>query len=228
MKDRTKEQLIEEIELLRREVAELKIELNELAVAEEALKESEQKYRFLVENLDEIVLVLSRKGKILFANKKAVDTSGYPKEQLVGQSILKFLTKDSVAKAFYALVQEFLGRPQPMLQVKIKTRSGEIRDLEIAQGSTPVYEKGKQIGILINDSDITERKRAEEALRKSEEKYRKQFDEVMDAIFVADAETGILIDCNRAACELVGWEKAELVGKPQRDLHPPEKNRRRI
>jgi len=71
--------------------------------------------------------------------------------------------------------------------------------------------------------DITERRKIEEALRESEEKYRTQFEEAMDAIFVADAETGIIIDCNRAASELVGREKSELIGKYQWILHPPEK-----
>jgi PAS domain S-box-containing protein len=65
--------------------------------------------------------------------------------------------------------------------------------------------------------------RAEKALHESEEKYRKQFEEAMDAIFLGDAETGILIDCNRAATELVGRKKSELIGKHQRILHPPEK-----
>ena len=71
--------------------------------------------------------------------------------------------------------------------------------------------------------EIAERKRIEDALRESEERYRKQFDEALDAIFLADAETGIIIDCNRAACDLVGREKSELVGKHQRILHPPQK-----
>jgi PAS domain S-box-containing protein len=65
-------------------------------------------------------------------------------------------------------------------------------------------------------------KRAEKALQESEEKYRKQFEEAMDAIFLADAETGITVDCNRAATKLVGRKKSELVGKHQRILHPPE------
>jgi PAS domain S-box-containing protein len=65
--------------------------------------------------------------------------------------------------------------------------------------------------------------RMEEALRASEEKYRKQFEEAMDAIFIADAETGVIVDCNRAASELVGREKSELVGIHQRILHPPKK-----
>ncbi|MGA1979388.1 MAG: PAS domain S-box protein [Sedimentisphaerales bacterium] len=67
-----------------------------------------------------------------------------------------------------------------------------------------------------------ERKKAAEQLRQTEEKYRMQFEGALDAIFVADAETGILIDCNPAATRLVGREKSELIGQHQRILHPPE------
>jgi diguanylate cyclase (GGDEF)-like protein/PAS domain S-box-containing protein len=63
-------------------------------------------------------------------------------------------------------------------------------------------------------------KRLKNDLQESEEKYRELFEEAMDAIFIADGKTGILIDCNRAASELVGREKSELVGKHQKILHP--------
>jgi PAS domain S-box-containing protein len=70
--------------------------------------------------------------------------------------------------------------------------------------------------------EVKDRKQAEEALKESEEKYRTQFEEALDGMFVADVETGILIDCNQAGAELVGRTKSELVGKHQRILHPPE------
>ncbi len=70
--------------------------------------------------------------------------------------------------------------------------------------------------------DITERKKAEEALRVSEEKHRKLFEESMDAIFVADAATGIIVDCNPATSKLVGWKKSELVGQHQSVLFSKE------
>jgi len=65
-------------------------------------------------------------------------------------------------------------------------------------------------------------KRAEKALQESEEKYRKQFEEAMDAIFLVDAETGIILDCNLAATKLVGRTKSEIIGAHQRILHPIE------
>ncbi len=73
------------------------------------------------------------------------------------------------------------------------------------------------------NEEIRERAKAEELLRESEERYRKLFEWALDAVFVADAETGILIDCNPAATRLLGMEKSEIVGKHQRSLHLPEK-----
>jgi PAS domain S-box-containing protein len=68
--------------------------------------------------------------------------------------------------------------------------------------------------------EINVRKRVEEQLRRAEENYRTQFEGALDAIFVADAETGILVDCNPAATRLVGRKKTELIGQHQRILHP--------
>ncbi len=111
------------------------------------------------------------------------------------------------------------------------------------------YLKGIVDELAMIVENITKRKQAEEALRRahdelevrvqertaelakahetlveSEEKYRTQFEEALDAIFIADAKTGTLIDCNRAATRLVGRKKSELVGKHQRILHPPEES----
>ncbi|MCX5799585.1 MAG: PAS domain S-box protein, partial [Proteobacteria bacterium] len=67
-----------------------------------------------------------------------------------------------------------------------------------------------------------EHKRAEEALRESEEKYRTLFNEIQDGICLANAETGIIIDCNQALAALVCRERAELIGQSQTILHPPQ------
>ena len=71
------------------------------------------------------------------------------------------------------------------------------------------------------NKEISERKEVERKLRESEEKYRIQFEGALDAIFLANCETGILVDCNKAALDLVGREKAEIIGRHQKILHPP-------
>jgi PAS domain S-box-containing protein len=105
-------------------------------------------------------------------------------------------------------------------QVKIDSKD-EIGELAVAFNNMTQELQRNTTSIANLNREITERKKAEEALREAEEKYRTQFEEAMDAIFVADAETGILIDCNPAAAKLVDREKSELIGQHQRILHPP-------
>ena len=105
------------------------------------------------------------------------------------------------------------------------------RNIELGQLSKQLKQKTAQLVSALTQreaaeqnlrKEIEERKQVEAALRESEERYRTQFEKALDAMFVGDAETGILIDCNQAALQLVGREKSELVGKHQRILHPPE------
>ena len=101
------------------------------------LGEDKEEDRFLIDNSKEIILILSKTGKILFANRKTLSDFGYSEKEIIGKSIIRFLSKDSVKKALYSLAQEFLGHPQPEMEVQMKTKSGEIRYLEIARGSAP-------------------------------------------------------------------------------------------
>ena len=77
------------------------------------------------------------------------------------------------------------------------------------------------MGIIEYVKNVTDRQAAQEALQKSEERHRKLFEEARDGIVLADAETGIIVDCNDAAAELVGRDKSELIGQYQSILHPP-------
>ncbi|GBE05840.1 sporulation kinase E [bacterium BMS3Abin10] len=89
----------------------------------------------------------------------------------------------------------------------------------------PIFDKNGDVVQMIEYSiDITERKQMEEKLKESEEKYRTQFNEALDGMVIADASTGVILDCNPAAAKLVGRERAELIGQHQKILHPPEEN----
>lgn len=71
-------------------------------------------------------------------------------------------------------------------------------------------------------TEIEQRKLVERELRESEERYRMQFDNALDSIVLADADTGIILDCNSAACNMLGKQLSEIVGHHQHELHPPE------
>ncbi|MCP4118091.1 MAG: PAS domain S-box protein [Desulfobacteraceae bacterium] len=80
------------------------------------------------------------------------------------------------------------------------------------------------MALLLSIINILGRRKVEAQLRNSEARRRKIFDEALDGLCLAEAETGIIIDCNRALAELVGRDKAELIGQHQKILHPDESN----
>ncbi len=118
----------------------------------------------------------------------------------------------SLIDAFNEMLEQIQHRDAELVEAKEKL---EVRVKERTADLTTANEQLTQ--------EIAVRKKIEEQLRKAEEKYRMQFEGALDAIFVSDVETGILIDCNPAATRLVGRGKSELIGQQQRILHPPER-----
>lgn len=191
---------------------------------ENALRQERDRAQRYLNIVDTMIVALDAEGKITLVNRKACEVLGYEEHELAGRdwvaTCLPARIRDEVRTVLEQLMASEIG-PVEHFENPVLTRSGEER-LISWHNTLLTDEAGHITGTLSSGEDITERKRTEQALRESEERFRKQFEEALNAIFVADAETGILLDCNRAACELVGWEKAELVGKHQRMLHPPE------
>ncbi|OGF26835.1 hypothetical protein A2303_01815 [Candidatus Falkowbacteria bacterium RIFOXYB2_FULL_47_14] len=139
-------------------------DVSEYKEKETALRESEARYEFILSKMKEIVLILSKTGNIIFANRSALTMSGYDEKESIGESITKFLSKDSVKAALAALAQEFLGRHHSEFEVKIESKSGETKILQIYEGSDLIRKNGKIVGILITGRDITREKKVEENL----------------------------------------------------------------
>jgi PAS domain S-box-containing protein len=218
---KTDHNLREELRELRRRIFELEAVEAQSKRTEEALRESERKYKFLVDHSNEIILILSKKGKILFTNKTALGSFGYSEEEIVGKFIANFLTKDSLGKSLYALAQEFLGHPQPEMEVKAKTKSGELRYLKVAMGSAPIYDKGKFIGVIVCASDVTAVRKKDQELREREMRFRELWEHAPVAYHTTDTK-GIITDANQTEADLLGYTKEELAGKSVFDLILPE------
>lgn len=174
--------------------------------------------------VDAITLIDDR-DRICYWNSAAERIFGYTKEEASDKEYWKLL----VSKRFHKHVMEELENlkrtgQNPSIKKNIEfvaiRKDGTEFPVELSVSALQL--KGKW-HVASTIKDVSDRTQAEQALYKSEEKYRKLFEEAMDAVFVADGETGELIDCNRAATELVGREKSELIGKHQRILHPMKK-----
>ena len=205
------------------EKVEVLISSNESKRIEDALRESEEMYRSIVELAPDGIVTVNLKGVVTSCNSATTRISGFSKDEIVGKHISKlgFLRPKDIPKYLKIFSSILRGKVPEPFEIAWQSKDGTPHLAEVLVSL--IKRKGKTIGIQAMVRDITESKLTQKILRESEEKYRKLFEEAMDAIIVADVKTGILIDCNRAASELVGRQKSELTGKHQRILHP-EKN----
>jgi len=195
-----------------RTVEQLAIE-DKLAEAERALRESEGKYRTLLEtSATPVYWVEVPGGEITFINKKAEDLFGRGKKDLLGHKLFEFVPEDEVAlhqEKMKEAAREMKIKEQPIPQVIIRP-GGELRYTEVYP--TMFESEGKIIAQVICP-DITERKRAEEELRASEEKLRLMFESIREGITVTDLQ-GSMTDVNESVLRMHGFrDKEEIIGR---------------
>jgi PAS domain S-box-containing protein len=194
---------------------------------EKLLKEAENRLRLITDNMQDMLILTDMNLVCTYASASHKWILGYEPREIVGKKVYDFIHPDDLTKAMEAATQAFKNNSEGKLEVRVKRADGSYI-LSEGIGKILTDEKGQITGTVLTSREITERKRIEQALKESEEKYRKLFDGAMDAIFVADAETGIIVDCNHAATELIGRAKSEIIGAHQRFLHLPQERARKF
>ena len=180
--------------------------------------ESAAKYLFKLSR--DVILSLDRSGNILCINRRGIQLSGYSETELRGANISERLLlpedRTAIDQILYDLVQ---GKTREY-EIRWRTKDGAIVHFDGV--SVPrLSENGEFLSTLCTLRDITERKCAEEKLRKSEEKYRDLIEISPDAIYVVDAN-GVCVLGNRAGADLAGIPREELVGTPVTETYLPE------
>jgi PAS domain S-box-containing protein/putative nucleotidyltransferase with HDIG domain len=175
---------------------------------EKALPENGELFRSIISDLPISVLIVGD-GKAIYVNRAFQDLIGISEDKIGGHSILDFLTDESKSVASKNIARRLAGEKVSDYQVEIET-AHEGRRTVIVRG-IPIPFEGSQ-AILVALLDITCRKRAEEALRASEERWKMLFDFAPDAYYLSDLK-GNFIDGNLAAERLLGYNKNELIGQ---------------
>ncbi|MFH1484114.1 MAG: PAS domain S-box protein, partial [Chloroflexota bacterium] len=188
-------------------------DITERKKAEEALQESESKYRTLIENIPERIFLKDRNSVYLSCNNSYAQDLKIKSEEIVGKTDYEFYPKE-LAEKYRADDRRIVGLGETERIEEKYVQDGQERIVETLK--TPVRdEKGNVTGILGIFHDITKRKRAEEELQESERKYRHLFDNLNDAAFLADAETGLILETNQQATAMLGRSREEIVGMHQ-------------
>jgi len=180
--------------------------------------ESAAKYLFKLSR--DVILSLDRSGNILCINRRGIQLSGYLETELRGANIAERLLLPEDRKAINQILDDLAHGNAREYEIRWKTKNGEI--IHFDGVSVPrLSENGEFLSTLCTLRDVTERKCAEEKLRKSEEKYRDLIEISPDAIYVVDAN-GVCVLGNRASSELAGIPEDELVGTPVTNTYLPE------
>jgi diguanylate cyclase (GGDEF)-like protein/PAS domain S-box-containing protein len=182
-------------------------DVTERKQAEEALRESEERFCKLADSTWEGIII-HRGGIILDVNESILKMFGWQAEELIGKSVLEFLAPESIGPALQKL-KETIDTPQLYLEAMGLRKNKTVFPIEVL--GRPIRYKNLDARVIAI-RDITERKRAEERLRESEEKYRTLVETTRDLIYTADRK-GFLTYMNPTLERTLGYTHDEWNGK---------------
>ena len=184
---------------------------------ENELRTSEERYRTILEEINEGCSEFDLSGTWTFTNEAAAKILGYAPAELIGKNYKDVTDEDSGRKMFQAFSGLYqTGKPFKGVEAEFITKQGILRVNEIS-GALLRDEKGQPVGFRALGRDITERKWAENALLQSEARYFSIIESIGDAYFETDL-TGMTTFVNDKACEDLGYTREEVLRMSNRDL----------
>jgi PAS domain S-box-containing protein len=194
-------------------------DITEQKTFDEALRRSEERYRMLVDNSLSSIFV-NQGGILRFVNKRMVERSEYPEEELVNSPFEKLVHPDDRELVSRIVQSRLSGRNvSGHYEFRGVTRTGKVRWLE--SFGTKIDYQGAD-ALLVHLNDITDRKKAEEALRESEQRYRSLIEEAKDIIYTIDLETKTISGANSFAEEIFGYKRENIIGSHYLTMVAPE------
>ncbi|MEM3823919.1 MAG: PAS domain S-box protein, partial [Candidatus Bathyarchaeia archaeon] len=188
---------------------------------EEALRESERRYRKLIETAPVVIYTLSLDGTITSLNPKFEEVTGWSCHEWLGKSFVPLIHPDDLPLAMETFQKALQGEAASSYELRIRSKSGEYLVGEFT--SVPLIENGKIIGEFGVVQDITKRKLVENALREGEELFRSVVENSHDTIVIIDDDFRIVY-VNDQAVNLSGYPKKEIIGQDFRK-YLPEKDK---
>jgi PAS domain S-box-containing protein len=186
-----------------------------------ALRQSEANYRNLIQTANSIILRTDRQGRIRYMNDYGLSFFGYEEDQILGRTLLETIVpetetsgrnlKQFVHNLFHNLEASL---PQAYLQTENENLCRDGRRVWIAWSNQAIFnEQGELVEILSVGNDTTQRRQAEEALQRSEAKFRAIFANSQVGIYRTRIGDGLILDANQCFAELLGFDSPqEIIG----------------
>ena len=228
---KTNAELLEENSFLNQRIQELEQPESERKRASEALRESEERYRMILENIEDGYFEVDIAGNLTFFNDSVCRMVGYPRAEMMGMNNRQYTDKENSQILYQAFSKVFsTGEPSKGVDHEIIRKDGTKLYVESSISlirNTSGQPTGFR-GIMRND---TERKQAEDAKRNAEARYRTLFEQSPNGILLIDPETGKTIEANETAYKQMGYtceEFAALRISDYETLEKPEETAKHI
>ena len=194
---------------------QLRLEIEERKRAEEALRESEEKFRTVSEQSPNMIFI-NKRGKIAYANKVCEEIMGYKIEEYYAPDFdfLCLIAPESIDRIHSAFKRHMDGKEVEPYEYTLVNKEGKRIEALI---TTKLMDYEGERAILGIVTDISERKQVEEALQESKERYRAIFEQAADSILLVHGETGAIVEFNERAHESLGYTRKEF-----QDLRIPD------
>jgi PAS domain S-box-containing protein len=214
-----------EVQSLERELLLLTNRIGAVQALQAPLQKSEARYRRIVDEANEIIYRISPAGHFTFVNPTAAAVVQRTVEDCINLHFLALVRKDYVVAAakFY---REQISTKNPLSYFEFPAVAGDGSEVWIGQNVQLVIEKGEVVELQGLGRDITKRKKIEQQLLDSEQRYRKLFESNPHPMWVYDIETLSFLTVNDAAVQSYGYSLAEFLSMTIMDIRPPEERTR--
>lgn len=190
--------------------------------AKARIKESEERYRDLVEKAGVAILIDDREGNVQYCNREYAEMFGYSLEEMGDLPIFSIVHPDDVEMVRNYHRGRIQGKKVPSrYECRGTKKDGSTVHIEVHADA--LQHNGNIIGTRSYVWDITERKKVEEAVHASEEKFRTLFNSAGDAIFIHDLD-GKILEVNQVACERLGYDKKKILDMTLEDIDRPKQS----
>ena len=192
-------------------------DITERKRAEAELLKSESRYRTLVENVNDVLYSADIDGVVTYISPAIERISHYTASEISGKTFINFIHPDDLPSVISRFVKLLEGDITPSAY-RLLDKDGSV--IHVRTFSRPVYEEGRQIGLIGVITNITDQKKAEQELKMSEEKYRLLVENANEAIFVA--QDAIIKFFNPKTLDLLGYSQEEILSSSFINFIHPE------
>jgi PAS domain S-box-containing protein len=187
-------------------------DITEYYQIQQALTESEQRFRSVVELANEWIWEADLNGVFTYFSPKVADNIGLKPEELIGKSLFEIIPPEDVPE-MWLIWQNLIQESKPFHRIKEYRLKALAQPIVLETRGMPIFDShGKIKGFRGVEHNVTEKLRAEQLLRESEQKYRELINNLHASVVVHKPDTSISL-CNNKASEILGLSYDELLGK---------------